>query len=109
MEFIVADDQKDILEQFKEFLDAKAASEKEQADEYDFDVEIWDEKGRGVRTKRSHAKPFLQSLGIDLDPTPDSSDDKSGGNSPAKTRQVPASSTARSAGVAKKYFTKPAK
>lgn len=103
----MADDQKDILEQFKEFLEAQEAAKKETAESEDFDVEIWDENGRGVRTKRSHAKPFLQSLGIDLDPTPDNSDDKSGGSNSPKTRQVPTGSTARNTtSVAKKYFTK---
>jgi hypothetical protein len=96
----------EILTQFQEFLDAKAASEKEQADNEDFDVEIWDEKGRGVRTKRSHAKPFLQSLGIDIDPPDndgsDGDDADKGDKGKTGKKSTPASGPQSS--VARKYF-----
>lgn len=101
----MADNDSDILAQFQEFLDAKAAADKENSDAEDFDIEIWDEKGRGVRTKRSHAKPFLQSLGIDLDPESTSEPDTKGGKTSPKTQKTgtptPPTSTVR------KYFAKP--
>lgn len=74
----------DLMAEFAEFLEAKRAQETEDKASEDFDVEIWDEKGRGVRTKRSHAKPFLQSLGIDVDP-PAEGDPNDVGN-PTKTK-----------------------
>src|ERR1700756_4220744 len=79
----MADNDSDILTQFQEFLAAKQQKDAEDAQAEDFEVEIWDEKGRGVRTRRSHAKPFLQSLGIDVDAEPDegSTDDKGDGGS----------------------------
>lgn len=98
----------DILSQFQEFLTAKQEADKQSAADEDFDVEIWDEKGRGIKTKRSHAKTFLQSFGIDLDPEPqkdegtDTDKSKSKTKPPAKT----ATSTA-SSGIARKYFIKP--
>lgn len=102
----------DILQQFKEFLDAKAANEKEAAASEDFDVEIWDEKGRGVRTKRSHAKPFLQSLGLDVDDeTGGGEGDNSGDNDADKSdatgsKKSPGkqSKNVASSSVARKYF-----
>lgn len=70
----MADNDSDMLKEFQEFLDAKRSKEQEDAEKEDFEVEIWDEKGRGVRTRRSHAKSFLQQLGLDLDPEPNSDD-----------------------------------
>lgn len=98
-----ADNNNELMAEFAEFLEAKRASEQESAEAEDFDVEIWDEKGRGVRTKRSHAKPFLQSLGIDLPPesgtdkTDDGDKSKNSKTSPRKAK--PSESTVR------KYFT----
>lgn len=112
----MAEKKEDILSQFAEFLEAKKQSDDEAAQSEDFEVEIWDEKGRGVRTRRSHAKPFLQSLGIDVDNDDDgegdsdNSDDK-GGNSSKTVRKSSGkqSANATSGGVARKYFTKPGK
>lgn len=105
------DQDPDILAQFQEFLNAKAESEKEAAASEDFDIEFWDEKGRGVRTKRSHAKPFLQQFGIDLDPEPegDNSGDKGDGGTktPSKGRGQSKGSGSNATGtqsVARKYF-----
>jgi hypothetical protein len=100
-------DNTELMAEFAEFLEAKRASEKESAEAEDFDVEIWDEKGRGVRTRRSHAKPFLNSLGIDVDVPADTTDKTDDGdkskNSKTNTRKAkPPESTVR------KYFT-PAK
>lgn len=100
----MADNQDDIFEQFKEFLAAKSAADAENAADEDYEIEIFDEKGRGARLKRSHAKSFLNTLGIDLDPEPPESDNKSGDGktrAPAKPR---ASSGSQS--VTRKYFAK---
>lgn len=106
----------DILKEFQEFLEAKRQSDADEQSSEDFEVEIWDEKGRGVRTRRSHAKPFLNSLGIDL-PEPDESSegsDSGSGNDAGKgdkkksgpTRSAPTGSGS----TVRKYFTKaPAK
>jgi hypothetical protein len=97
-----ASNNEDLMAEFAEFLEAKRASEQETKDSEDFDVEIWDEKGRGVRTKRSHAKPFLQSLGIDVDPPKNDGvdDDKDGTkNKSTKRTATPPKSTVQ------KYFT----
>lgn len=106
----------DILKEFADFLEAKKASEADEQSSQDFEVEIWDEKGRGVRTRRSHAKPFLQSLGIDLDPEPEAGDNGSdnptsdaGKSKPKGSRQAP-NPPAGSQSTVRKYFTKtPAK
>lgn len=101
----MADDQSDILKQFQEFLDAKAASDKEAADAEDFEVEIWDKDGRGVRTRRSHAQPFLQSLGLDIPAEPDNKDDGKGdAGKPVKAK--PTAKGPTNSNVARRYFTK---
>lgn len=95
----------ELMSEFAQFLEQKRASEKKQAEEEDFDVEIWDEKGRGVRTKRSHAKPFLQSLGIDLDPEPQTGTADSGDKSKSTTK-TPRKTPAKGAeSTVRKYFT----
>jgi hypothetical protein len=105
----MSDKDPDILAEFQEFLDAKKASEKEAADSEDFDVEIWDKDGRGVRTKRSHAKPFLQSLGLDLDP-PTEGDGNSGegdaGKGDGKKSGTKKPAPTGSQSTVRKYFTK---
>ena len=98
----MAENNSELMSELEEFLAAKAERQKEEESNEDFDVEIWDEKGRGVRTKRSHAKPFLQSLGIDVDPEPpktDGNDDGKGKKPPTKPRQ-----SAPSASAVRKYF-----
>ena len=110
-------DDNDLMTEFQEFLNAKKAKEQEEKDSEDFPVEIWDKDGRGVRTKRSHAKPFLQSLGLDLDDESEDTDQsKNGDNSGSKTKpkgdgKAPAgkSGTGATGGIARKYFTKPSK
>lgn len=97
----------DILKEFADFLEAKKASEQEAADSEDFDVEIWDEKGRGVRTKRSHAKPFLQSLGIDLDSSDESvgtDDGNDGDKGDKKGPRSPKNPPASTQSTVRKYF-----
>lgn len=102
-----------LLAEFEEFLTAKRESEKNEQQAEDFEVEIWDEKGRGVRTKRSHAKPFLQSLGIDIDPDVETNEGNSGESKEKGNKSKPRSagnSPAGSASTVRKYFTKsPAK
>lgn len=111
----MADTEPDILEQFAEFLKQKEANDKEAAASEDFDIEFWDEKGRGVRTKRSHAKPFLQQFGIDLDPEPSGDDkgDKGDGGTKTKSKgsgqsKGSGSNAAGPQSTARKYFVKPA-
>ena len=82
----------DLFREFQEFLSAKKKAESDEREAEDFEVELWDKDGRGVRTKRSHAKPFLQSLGIDLDPEPDDegdTGDTGGKKEPAKKKPAP--------------------
>jgi hypothetical protein len=109
----VADKDEDLMAEFQEFLTQKRASEQESAEKEDYDVEIWDEKGRGARVRRSHAKPFLQTLGIDIDAESDGDDgdkggDDKGGDSPKSGRKSSGSKSSSNAagGVARKYFTK---
>ena len=116
----IVSDNEGLMAEFEEFLNAKRQREAEE-NASDEDVEIWDEKGRGARVKRSMAKPFLQSLGIDLDP-PSDSDGESGGNSGTKSSANgsknsggnggtrPTGKTQQSAPTGqsvRKYFTKP--
>lgn len=102
----MAEVDKSMFDEFAEWLEAKHQAEAENA-QADDEVEIWDKDGRGARVKRSMAKPFLQSLGIDLDPTPEPDDDKGEG----KSKGRPTGKTQQSAGVAssvaKRYFSKP--
>jgi hypothetical protein len=103
----MADDNTDLMAEFQEFLNAKKEKESAEKEAEDFEVEIWDEKGRGVRTRRSHAKPFLQSLGIDTDPEPNA-DDK-GDNDDGKGDKKPSGPRKNAAGsqsVTRKYFVK---
>jgi hypothetical protein len=98
---------KGLFEQFTEFMEAKAASEAENA-QADDEVEIWDKDGRGARVKRSMAKPFLQSLGIDLDPAPETNDDGKGdGKGKARPTGKTAQNVTGATNVAKRYFSKP--
>jgi hypothetical protein len=113
----VADDNSGLMAEFEEFLNAKAQKQAAESQDEDYDVEIWDEKGKGARVRRSHAKPFLQSLGIDLDPEPDPNSGDKGGdgkggdtsksNRTSTGRQSTSNATSGSTGV-RKYFTKPA-
>lgn len=97
-------DNDELMSEFAQFLEQKRASEKKQAEEEDFDVEIWDEKGRGVRTKRSHAKPFLQSLGIDLDPEPETGTSDAGDKSKSTTKTTRKTSSKGPESTVRKYF-----
>ena len=106
----MADKDTDLMAEFQEFLNAKKEQEKEASASEDFEVEIWDEKGRGVRTRRSHAKPFLQSLGIDTDPEPDDSSDNPDSDTKKDNKSRPRqakSSSATGQSITRKYFTKP--
>lgn len=94
----MADKENDLMAEFQEFLTAKAEKEKQEAEADDYDVEVWDEKGRGARIKRSHARPFLQTLGIDLEKT-EESPEAEGGDKPK-----PKGKPAQSQTVARKYF-----
>jgi hypothetical protein len=94
----------ELMAEFAEFLEAKRAKEKESAEAEDFDVEIWDEKGRGVRTRRSHAKPFLNSLGIDVDP-PAKGTENDGGDKSKGSKANPRKATPAQAQSVRKYFT----
>lgn len=108
----MADKDTDLMAEFQEFLNAKKEQEKEASASEDFEVEIWDENGKGVRTRRSHAKPFLNSLGIDLDPEPDDSSDNPDGDTKKDNKSRPRqakSSSATGQSITRKYFTKPGK
>jgi hypothetical protein len=94
----------ELMAEFAEFLEAKRAKEKESAEAEDFDVEIWDEKGRGVRTRRSHAKPFLNSLGIDVDP-PAKGGTNDGGDQTKTKKTNTRTATPAQANSVRKYFT----
>lgn len=107
----MADKDSGILAEFEQFLAAKAEAAKNDESSEDYEVEVWDEKGRGARVRRSHAKPFLQSLGIDLDSEPTdgtanqdsdatNSDDKKG------PRRTSGKTNAATGSVARKYFVK---
>lgn len=108
----MADDNADLFAEFQEFLTAKRQAEKDEQSAEDFEVEIWDKEGNGVRTRRSHAKPFLQSLGIDLDKDPES-DKGDGTKSDGKPNPKGTSQSTGSGGNAtgtkstvRKYFVK---
>jgi hypothetical protein len=114
---IVADKDSDLMAEFQEFLTQKRESEQAQAESEDYDVEIWDEKGRGARVRRSHAKPFLQTLGIDTDDESGGNGDgkegdATGGDSPKSNRKSTGSKSASNAASGtssvRKYFTKKA-
>ncbi len=107
----MADDNSGLMAEFEEFLNAKAARQAEENQDEDYEVEVWNEKGQGARLRRSHAKPFLQSLGIDVDPESDGDEgDKGGGqkggNSSGGNRKSTGKQSASNAagGVARKYF-----
>lgn len=107
-------DNDDLMAEFQEFLTQKRANEEAEKESEDFEVEIWDEKGRGVRTRRSHAKPFLQSLGLDPDTESggndgdNNGDDKSGNSKTSGRKSTGSKSTGTQAsGTVRKYFTKP--
>ncbi|HEX4201286.1 MAG TPA: hypothetical protein VHY59_07185 [Chthoniobacterales bacterium] len=110
----MADEKSDLFKEFEEFLAAKADNEREKTQAEDFEVEIFDGE-KGVRTRRSHAKPFLQSLGIDLDPE-ESGSDSGDGNSDDDTGKGGSKTTRQSTGkksnasgstsVTRKYFVK---
>ena len=105
----MADEKSDLFEQFEEFLKQKQEAENAEKEAEDFEVEIWDEKGRGVRTRRSHAKPFLQSLGIDVDSPSDDGNSGDDGNKGKGDKKGPGSDKPRATGsqsVARKYFVK---
>lgn len=108
----MADENADLFAEFQEFLTQKRQAEKDEQSAEDFEVEIWDKDGRGVRTRRSHAKPFLQSLGIDVDNDPESdtgSGTESDGKSDGKGTKKPTGRQSNAAGPnssVRKYFTK---
>jgi hypothetical protein len=102
-----------MFDEFMEFVTAKQQAEANAADDDD-EVEVWDEKGRGARIRKRDAKPFLQSLGILLDPpsesSDDSPDDKSKGNTgrkPGRTATSTAATASNATSTVKKYFSKP--
>lgn len=112
----MADEQSDLFKEFEEFITAKRQAEKDEQSAEDFEVEIWNKDGAGVRTRRSHAKPFLQTLGIDIDPPADNDKgdgSESGGKDNTKGTGKPTGKTSNANGpqsTVRKYFTKtPAK
>lgn len=108
----MADNDSDLMAEFQEFLTQKRQAEKDEQQAEDFEVEIWDKDGRGVRTRRSHAKPFLQSLGIDVDPPTDddgSTDSGKSGKDNTKGSGQTKGATRNSTGsqsTVRKYFVK---
>ena len=110
----MADNNEDLMAEFQEFLTQKREAEKANAQEEDFEIEIWTKDGDGVRTRRSHAKPFLQRLGIDVDPPAGSGDDsgQSGNGKTGDKNKTGRSSTGKtsnatgSQSITRKYFVK---
>lgn len=107
----MADENADLMAEFQEFLTQKRQAEKDEQSAEDFEVEIWDKDGRGVRTRRSHAKPFLQSLGIDVDPDPESGSTDSGESGKDKSKgsgqaKGPTRNSTGTQSTVRKYFTK---
>jgi uncharacterized protein YcbX len=104
-----------ILDEFAQFLQAREESQRNASQEDDYEVEVWNEKGQGARLRRSHAKPFLQNLGIDVDLEPEgnSGDTDNGGTKTKPTSNRQSKGTGSNAtgtqSVARKYFVKPAK
>jgi hypothetical protein len=98
----MADDNSGLMAEFEEFLNQKKAKETEEAESEDFEIEIFDKEGNGVRTRRSHAKPFLQRMGIDVDPDPESEGDDD--KKPTAKKTPPKGKTATGS-VTRKYFT----
>lgn len=101
----MAENQDDIFEQFKEFLAAKRQEDADASQNDDYEVEVFDEKGRGARLRRSHARPFLNSLGIDL---PETEEEEGEGDTKGPKKPVtPKKSTgSQRESVARKYFVK---
>ena len=109
----MADNNEDLMAEFQEFLTQKREAEKANEQSEDYEVEVWNEKGQGARLRRSHAKPFLQSLGIDLDPPESGNDSSQSGNGstgdkPKGNRKSTGSQSnaTGSQSVARKYFVK---
>ena len=110
----MADDTSSLMAEFEQFLAAKQAKADEDAQQEDYEVEVWNEKGQGARLRRSHAKPFLQSLGIDVDPpangdtNPDQSGDGSTGDKSKGGRKSTGSQSNATGtqSVARKYFVR---
>jgi hypothetical protein len=96
-------DNDDLFAEFQEFLSAKRSAEDKEKSEEDYDVEVWDKDGRGARVRRSHARPFLQTLGIDLDPKPDTETDTD--KTKDKGKAKPTGSTTAPGPVTKRYFS----
>lgn len=97
----------ELMSEFAEFLETKRANEAKQKEEEDFDIEIWGPDGSGVRTKRSHAKPFLNKLGLDLD-DPKSGSGNESGDETKNTKSNPRKTSTKSTGpesTVRKYFT----
>lgn len=95
----------ELMAEFAQFLEQKRANEKKQAEEEDFDIEIWGPDGSGVRTKRSHAKPFLNKLGIDVDAPPADGADDSGNKGKSTSKTTPKTSAKGPESTVRKYFT----
>lgn len=100
---------KGLFDEFMEFVSAKQAAEADSADDND-EVEVWDKDGRGARVKKKDAKPFLQTLGILLDPK---EEDDSDGDKNDKSKSRPTGKTVKNAAATgaatstvKKYFSK---
>lgn len=91
------------MAQFEEFLKEKNAKEQAEKDEEDFEIEIGDKDGNFVRTRRSHAKPFLQRMGLDLDPESTDGSDKNDGGDKNKGTRKPRQTAAPT--TVKKYFS----
>lgn len=78
----LSDEEKETLKSLQE---KAAAAEKEESD---FEVEVWDEKGKGGRLPYSKARRHFQSMGIDVDDPPAESSDKSEENGDGKDKSA---------------------
>jgi len=99
-----------MFEEFMEFMTARQEAAANSEDDND-EVEVWDKDGRGARVKKKDAKPFLQTLGILLDPKTEGDDSDTDGKDKGKSRPTGrtagnAATTGAATSTVKKYFSK---
>src|SRR5271154_904027 len=106
----MADNNSDLMAQFQEFLEAKAAKDAEDAQAQDTEIEIWNKDGSGARGPRSGFSEWLKSNGFSIDPEPDPNSGQSGDGTTGdknKTGRKSTGSQSNATGtqsVARKYF-----
>ena len=85
-------------------LDALQAKASEPDDD-EFEVEIYDENGRGARLPYRKGRSWLQQhFGIDLEPAPEGEGEPEGEGKPPKTGKGKTGSGGKADGPAQRYF-----